>query len=74
MSYHSLERQLEHEAEQLHSKVQADSREVVAYMLTIRSNLVAEGIEHTSADLVQLTKLALSMSWRPRRELPFSVD
>lgn len=73
MNYQSLERQLEEEAEQLHTKVQADSREVVAYLLTIRSNLAAEGIEHSSADLVELTKLALSMSW-PKRERPFHGD
>jgi hypothetical protein len=47
----------------------ADCRETVAYLLEIRSELKRNGVEHTSADLVELARIAIARTcgW-PQRE------
>jgi hypothetical protein len=65
--YSRLQYQAEREAEELYSPVQAACREILATMLTLRSELTNNGVEHTSADLVELTRIAFSQAWGPRR-------
>lgn len=69
-----LEAQMQREAEELYSPVQAACREVLATLLTVRSELTNNGVEHTSADLVELTRIGFAQAWRPRRESPFPAD
>ena len=69
-----LEAQMQREAEELYSPVQAACREVLATLLTVRSELTNNGVEHTSADLVELTRIAFAQAWRPHREPTFPAD
>jgi hypothetical protein len=69
-----LEYATQREAEELYGPVQAACREVLATLLTVRSEITNNGVEHTSADLVELTRIAFAQAWRPRREPPFPTD
>jgi hypothetical protein len=62
-----LEYETQREAEELYSPVQAACREVLATLLTVRSELTNNGVEHTSADLVALTQIVFSQAWPSRR-------
>jgi hypothetical protein len=57
--YRRLEAELRDEAEQLYEPWRADCREVTAVVLEIRSELMRNGVEHTSDNLVELAKLVL---------------
>jgi hypothetical protein len=67
MSYSRLEYETERAAEEMYGPVQGACREVLATMLTLRSELTGNGVEHKSGDLVELTKLVFTQAWPVRR-------
>jgi hypothetical protein len=68
-SYDTPRHQLEFErrAEEMYSPVEAAAREVLATLLTMRSELTSNGVAHTSADLVALTQIVFSQTRPVRR-------
>jgi hypothetical protein len=66
MSYSRLEYETERAAEELYSPVQSTCREVLATLLTLRSELTNNGVEHSTDNLVELAKIVFAQ-WPARR-------
>jgi hypothetical protein len=66
VSYSRLQYEADREAEEMFSPVQGACREVLATLLTLRSELTNNGVEHSTDNLVELAKIVFAQ-WPARR-------
>ena len=67
-TYEQLTWEAQQQAEEIYEPWRQNCREVLATMLELRSELTRNGVEHSSDNLVELTRLVLAKEWAfPRR-------